>query len=240
MIKLKHLLFEAGQQSAGKLELVSTSIEKAYKYASDLFGQNNINIDKALPNFKKNYAVAQKKATTGKTQRKDMPVIDSSDVKALQTRLSNGYIDIAAPHAPAIKNNDPFPQGLTGAAAERWLRNGLKQNDGAKSNKDDVVKVNRGTIAVNKLKPIQKQIYFDKAVNSIAKFGSKASASHLGKLIFITSADNYIIDGHHRFLSAMLIDPTMTVSVLSIDLPLSKLLPFALAYGDAIGNKRNA
>jgi hypothetical protein len=32
----------------------------------------------------------------------------------------------------------------------------------------------------------------------------------------------------------------MTVGALTIDLPIEKLLPMTKAYGDAIGNQRNA
>ena len=39
---------------------------------------------------------------------------------------------------------------------------------------------------------------------------------------------------------ALLLDSNMKVYVLEIDLPISKLLPLSIAYGDAIGNKRNA
>jgi hypothetical protein len=59
------------------------------------------------------------------------------------------------------------------------------------------------------------------------------------KTFFITSADNFIIDGHHRWLSGIVLDPNLKVNTLSIDLPIKDLLPMAIAYGDAIGNKRN-
>ena len=57
--------------------------------------------------------------------------------------------------------------------------------------------------------------------------------------ILILSADLYLLDGHHRLLSAMLIDPKMKLKALIIDLPIKKLLPLTIAYGDSIGNKRN-
>lgn len=53
------------------------------------------------------------------------------------------------------------------------------------------------------------------------------------------SKDRYIIDGHHRFLTGMLIDPKMKVNVLMIDMPISELLPSSLDYSDTIGNVRN-
>lgn len=240
MIKLKDLILEAGQ-AAGSLELISTSLAKAKAFATKQFSKFGRNFDDELPNFDDNYKLVQKSANTGKTKRKDMPVIEDEDVKLLQTRLSKGYIDISAPYAKNTNPSNPFPKGLSGKQAERWLKNGLKQHDKADSDSDDIVNVKRGNIIIKKLKPIQKQIYFDISITATAEFGgAKGSATFIKKNTFIISADNYIIDGHHRYLSAMLIDPNMTVPVLSIDLPLSKLLPLTLSYGDAIGNKRNA
>ena len=57
--------------------------------------------------------------------------------------------------------------------------------------------------------------------------------------IYIVSSDNRIIDGHHRFLTSVLIDPRLKVNVLKIDMPIKKLLELTLAYTDAIGNVRN-
>ena len=55
----------------------------------------------------------------------------------------------------------------------------------------------------------------------------------------MVSKDDRIIDGHHRFLSAVLVDPAIQVTALEIDLPIKDLLPLTLAYTDAIGNVRN-
>jgi len=224
-------IFEAGGQDAGKLELVQTKIDQAKDYAEN---ELQMGLYKEIPDFDKNYKFAQDKAKIGWTQRKDMPVITDNDVKDLQTRLSNGYIDIRKPHAG---NNvrDPFPEGLQGQMADAWLQDGLQ--DGQE--KDDKVKVQMKTFKVGDLKPIQQQIYFDKAVEGISKFGADASKKFYQSTFFIASKDGYIIDGHHRFLGATLIDPNMKVKVLTIDLPIKELLPLTKAYGDAIGNERN-
>jgi hypothetical protein len=232
-------LMEAGQ-AAGKLELVKINLDTARKFASSQFAANGKTLDSEIPNFEKNFLFAQKQAGTGRTQRKDMPVIDNKDVRAFQQRLKNGSIDINAPLAKETNKSNPFPEGLSGAEAKKWLENGLESHDGKKG--DDRVKVSDTKVAVGQLKPIQKQIYFDKALIDTAKFGAKGSTDFLTgpNNKFIISADNYIIDGHHRYLAGILIDPKMKVPVLKIDLPISKLLPMTLAYGDAIGNKRNA
>lgn len=224
-------IFEAGGQAAGKLELVQTKPDQAKEYA-----ENELQMDvyKEIPEFDKNYQFAQDKAKIGWTQRKDMPVITDKDVKALQKRLQSGNIDINPPH-PGNNVQDPFPEGLQGQMADEWLENGLK--DGTIG--DDKINVKMKSMTVGDLKPIQQQIYFDKAVEGIAQFGAEASKKFYQSTFFIASNDGYIIDGHHRFLGATLIDPKMKVKVLTIDLPIEKLLPMAKAYGDAIGNQRN-
>lgn len=228
---------EAGQE-AGKLELVKTKPEVAKKFAEKIFQKNKRSLDDEIPNFDTNYKIAQKLAGTGKTLRKDMPVIDEKDVKDFQKRLQKGFIDVNPPYSKIV-GDDPFPEGLKGNDAAIWLQSGLPVYDKGKRT-DDVVKVSQATLPVKKLKPIQKQIYFDKSIGLLAKFGVEPSKSFMKKTSFIASSDNYIIDGHHRFLSAMLMDPNTPVNILKIDLPIKTLLATSLAYGDAVGNKRNA
>lgn len=239
-ITFKDYITEAGA-SAGKLELVKTDVEKAYTYAKSRFENYGKDIDTELPNFKKNYLIAQKQAGTGRTVRKDMPVIDANDVRDFQKRLLAGKIDVRSPHDKHTDpNRDPFPEGLSGEQAKHFLEGGLKAHDGRKP--DDKVTVKNTKEVVSDLDPIQKQIYFDKSIEQIAKSGVKSSKAFLtgGGTTFVVSNDNSIIDGHHRMLSAILVDPSMKVNTIKIDLPINKLLPLSLAYGDARGNKRNA
>jgi hypothetical protein len=222
-----------GGQRPGQLEVDNTPIEKAREFAE----KAGWDLDENIPDFDTNYKKAQKLAAMGKTKRKDMPVINDDDVKKFQARLEKGTIDINKPFAddPIVKSN-PFPEGLSGFKAKKWLELGLK--DGSKE--DDIVDVRITKVAVKDLKPIQRQIYFDKSMSAIKQFGVENSMDFVkNKSFFIVSEDNYIIDGHHRFLSALLIEPSAKINALKINLPIKKLLPMATAYGDAIGNKRN-
>jgi hypothetical protein len=226
-------LNESGQK-AGTHEIHKTSVEKAREFAE----KKGFDLDKEIPEFDKNYKKAQQMANLGKTKRKDMPVINDNDVKKFQKRLENGTLDINKPFAkdPEVGSN-PFPEGLSGLKAKKWLEKGLK--DGSKT--DDIVDVSITKVAVGKLKPIQKQIYYDKSMGATIENGAKTSLNFVtNKSFFIISGDNYIIDGHHRYLTALLLDPSAKVNALKINLPIKKLLPMATAYGDAIGNKRNA
>ena len=238
MKSFKEYLNEAGGQEAGKLEIVKTSLEDAKAYAIPLFEKFGRNLYEEIPNFDENYLYAQKMAKLGTTKRKDMPVLTDDDVDELETRLKNGYIDVNKPLAKNMKFKDPFPQGLSGKDAELWLQKGLEIHDG--SGKDDKVKVTREKVRVGDLKPIQQQIYFDKSITSTAQFGAKGTTDFLKSTNFIASSDNNIIDGHHRWLSGLLLNPNMKVKVMKLHLPIKKLLPVTLAYSDAIGNSRNA
>ena len=116
---------------------------------------------------------------------------------------------------------------------------GLAKNDG--DAKDDIVDVKIKRVAVGNLKPIQSQIYFDKSIKNVATHGAKGTKDFSASKsnFYVVSSDNRIIDGHHRFLSAVLVDPSIQVTALEIDLPIKELLPLTLAYTDAIGNVRN-
>ncbi|NQU44732.1 ATP-binding protein [bacterium] len=172
----------------------------------------------------------------GWTKRREMPVIQTSDVRHLQTRLKNGKIDLEKPFAKDTNPKNPFPEGLGGFAAKAFLERGLKDGD----KNDDKVQVSLVHRKVKDLIPIQKQIYFDKSFGGTAEHGLEASVKFISQQsMFIISKDNYLIDGHHRFLTAILVDPEMRINCLEINLPIKKLLPMSVAFGDAIGNKRN-
>tara|TARA_Y100000816_G_C25993643_1_gene519068 strand:+ start:139 stop:861 length:723 start_codon:yes stop_codon:yes gene_type:complete len=228
-----------GGAKAGKLELIKINLDKAKAFAEDIFKKNNRDLEEELPDFDDNFIKAQRIAGGGFAQRKDMPVISNNDVKNLQRTLKKGEIDITKPFSSPVVANDPFPQGLDKGTGKSWLKSGIKRNDG--DAKDDVVNVKIKKVSVGNLKPIQSQIYFDKSIKNVAEFGAKGTkdfAESKGNT-FVVSKDNRIIDGHHRFLSALLVDPKIKVNCLEIDLPIKDLLPLTLSYTDAIGNVRN-
>jgi hypothetical protein len=226
-----------GGAAAGKLELIRTNFAKAKQYVEKMYP--DFDIEKEIPNFKKNYEYAQTLAKGGFAQRKDMPVIDNRDIKLLQKRLRSGAIDIARPFAKNDVPDDPFPQGLDKEMGKKWVSGGLAKNDG--DAKDDIVDVKIKSVAVGNLKPIQSQIYFDKSIKNVAKHGAQGTKDFSASKsnFYVVSSDNRIIDGHHRFLSAVLVDPKIKVTALEIDLPIKDLLPLTLSYTDAIGNVRN-
>ncbi len=94
---------------------------------------------------------------------------------------------------------------------------------------------------IDDLKPSQRQIYLAQILGNIKKNGLSNSLNWITKKsLFIVSKDNYIIDGHHRFATGILIDPKMRVRALVVDLPQTELLKVALHFSDKIAkNTRN-
>lgn len=237
MKTFKEFLVEFGGESAGKMEIINTPPRKAFSKAEKEFEKNGRKLSTEIPDFVQNFAKVKKMVALGHLKRKDMPVINTIDVRIFQARLKMGTIDFRPPFAPETNASNPFPTGLKGVYAKKFLSAGLLIHDGDKD--DDKVNVSLKKLTVGKLKPLQNQIYFDRAISLTAAMGTKKTIDFITKSIFITSKDNFIIDGHHRYLSGVLIDPNMQIKVLSIDLPIKMLLPLTLTYGDSIGNKRN-
>jgi len=102
------------------------------------------------------------------------------------------------------------------------------------------VKVTKGKMRVADMKPLQYQIYVDKAMKWTAMNGPKENRRFLEKdTRFILSNDKYIMEGHHRFLQALLFDPNLKANYVMIDMNHDQLLKFLLTYTDKIGNIRN-
>jgi hypothetical protein len=102
------------------------------------------------------------------------------------------------------------------------------------------IKTGYETVNVGELRPIQEQIYFDQVIEKKAKSSLRKSKSFVGRNIFVVDKNYNIIDGHHRYLSAMLISPTVKVSVMKANTDLKTLLKHSLTYSDEIvKNVRN-
>lgn len=234
MKTFKDFLMESSKPK-GTHEIVATNINKALDYLERIDKEL---YEKLKPDFNDNYLKAQSYAKKGSTKRKDMPRIRTKDVRTFQERLKNGFIDINKPFSKTTENKNPFPEGLSGEQAQEFLEAGLKIHDG--NAKDDKVRVLERKIPINKLYPIQEQIYLSESLDILKNRGVEEAKKFLTKdTFFIVSSDNRIIDGHHRWLAAFLLNENLKVNTIMIDLPIKQLLPMSLAYGDAVGNKRN-
>jgi len=218
-----------------RLEVISTSLYQARAYVSkrmEKFGT----LDDQFPNFDANYKLLQTWAGKGHTLRKDMPRIPNRQVKDFQKALEKGQFDL---HKPFAKSTDPknlFPDGLTGNKAKEFVKAGKHDGD----ENDDKIKTSIEKIAAGKLIPIQQQIYLDAAFgDKITTSGIEGFLKIVKKTKLIASKDHYLIDGHHRTATSILIDPKMKLNVLVVDMPAVSLLKLSRAYGAARGNKPN-
>lgn len=120
---------------------------------------------------------------------------------------------------------NPLPPNQKG---EDFLSKGMR--DGSKT--DDVVQAGNKSISAQEAKPSQSAIYLGKALG-MAVGGVKG-----GNINALISADNYILDGHHRWAATMFADPNAAISGTGIGMPMAQLIPVLRAAGDAYGNAR--
>jgi len=235
---------KAGGEKKGEIELLAYPFKVVLRKCRELIEKKNLTLIRQIKHFPQHLKLAYAIFShySNPVNRKDMPVIDSKDVKLLQARLLKGILDVNEPWSPETDPKNPFPTGLTGAQAQAFLTRGLRYPDS-----HDRVDVRVGYIVLRKLKPIQRQVYVDKVLKNIQRFGFREKMGFIqgfgGKNrdegYFIASRDGWILDGHHRFLSGLLMNPNIKARCLVIDLEVRKLYRLLLAYGDAIGNKRN-
>ena len=167
-----------------------------------------------------------------------MPRITQKDIKDLKKRLEKGKLDIKEPYAMGLAHAlspDQLKQLESGDGVS-WLK--LGHEDGNK--KDDKIKVEIKRMKAGKLKPIQTQIYFSNVVFNMARFGPPTGKSNqILDRIMVVSSDGYIIDGHHRWATLMVSDPSLKIKALVVSLNIEELLKITLDYSDAVGNQRN-
>ena len=231
---LDSFLAEAGGETGWVVQVHKTPTDKAIPVVSKIMEKKHRVLEHEIPDFADNYEMlrAAVKKSWG-VARKDMPVINADQIDQFARALREGALDILKPFAKGkmltaadvMKLSDP----------EEYVTLGLKDQN----HNDDKLVAKMKMVAAKDLKPIQEQIYLDKMADMIAKFGPVKPGNPVTKLTMITSADNYIIDGHHRWGVTMMSDPTVKLQVLQVPLKIDDLLKVTLAYGFSIGNKPN-
>lgn len=89
-------------------------------------------------------------------------------------------------------------------------------------------KVKKGMEEVGKLHATQKEINQEK-VQSMADAAQQGKFDP-SKSPIITSKDNYILDGHHRWAALVLIDPKNKMNTYKVDAPIKDLLKVADSF----------
>lgn len=221
------------QRIAG-VDVAKISGEAARTYAEQKFEKAGQNLDDVLPNFDANFALLKKKLTSAKSiPRIQMPVIEPSDMPLFKKRISEGSVDIFKPYA---KGKLYMPKKVSRSEGEEWIDLGFQ--DGSIS--DDKVPARVANVAVGKMKPTQSQIWLDKLINNIIKWGAPASGSPVLSQTIIGSKEGYILDGHHRFGQAILANPGLGMKTLVVPFGIDLLVKVGKTYGEAIGNRPKA
>lgn len=120
-------------------------------------------------------------------------------------------------------------------AAKAALDGGTKDNNP----NDDKAKAGETTVAVGSLKPMQKEVIPEKALSFALGFAETGNTPDLNNMEAITSADDYIMDGHHRWAARTLLDPTAKVKVSKVDLPADDVVTALNVYTKGKGYKGN-
>lgn len=89
---------------------------------------------------------------------------------------------------------------------------------------------------VSRLLPTQSQVWLDKLLRGIIQDGPLTEGDPRMDMTIIVSKEGYILDGHHRWGSALITDPSLTIKALWVPLGIKELLPIARAYGASVGN----
>ena len=214
----------------GSMNAFHTSDELAMVYAKSVLGEERLAED--MPDFLKGLAALRAAAKHARPiKRSEMPVLAQDDIDAFDKALRNGRIDLFKPFALGQLST---PTNLSPVQGAAWVNLGLKDGD----LKDDVVKGQWGYTKANKLKPTQMEVWLDKLIARVAEKGAAQMAAFGKKATLIVSSDNYIIDGHHRWGGAMLVDPDMPLRTLTLPIPLSLLLRIGRSFGAARGNRQ--
>lgn len=104
---------------------------------------------------------------------------------------------------------------------------------------DKVVGANpEDSVAVGSLKPMQKEVVPAKALGMMIGFLLNGKPN-LDDMEAIVSSDNYIMDGHHRWAAATLINPNRSVKVARVDLPANQLVTALNIWTKAKGRGGN-
>jgi hypothetical protein len=229
-MRFRRYLTEDGKYN---LNVAKVPLDKARAYTEKIFGSKE-ELDKVLPEFNTNYMRLQDlyKKEALDIPRIKMPVIEPEDMKKFDERLKKGQIDIFKPFA---MSKAKFKQ-LSKKEGDVWIKLGEKDGDP----NDDKVRAAWTTIAGGSLKPLQGQLWLEKLVGNIKKFGKPTPGSPVLKTTIIVSKEGYILDGHHRHGQVMLSNPKLGMKALHIPLDIKTLLEMGRAYGEAIGNKAKA
>lgn len=169
-----------------------------------------------------------KKLTTRELRR-----LILNEAKEVKTKKDSAFVRamLGEEADPAKLDFDKFPLKLRDTATTVGGASGAKVvvtaggDDGDAD--DDVISGSGDSVAVSELKPSQTSMDIDKAtafaIAAILK-NKPFPTGPGGDLNAIISADNHIMDGHHRWIASGMVDPSASVSGERIQFPAKQLI----------------
>lgn len=137
-----------------------------------------------------------------------------------------------------LGTNKPVPLSkITPELAKAAISSGNK--DGGDPKDDKAASAGETKTAVGRLKPMQKEVIPNKALAFALGFLRDGNPD-LTNMEAITSNDGYIMDGHHRWAAATLINPAEEVRVTEVGLPASSLVTALNIWTKAKGRSGNS
>ena len=176
--------------------------------------------------FEKRYSYI-KNINNGEVNRENMPVIKYKDteefdkliktlsaksVKEFQEKLDVNIKDEEFDFKKFIKNEIPY------IYFERT-------EDKKKQIKTATIKKE-----AKLLFPIQNELFLEKIISNIIKYGIPSEENFITKRTLVVSKNNFIIDGHHRWLTTMIFKPELELEMLKIQMSLNELYTVLMAY----------
>lgn len=116
-----------------------------------------------------------------------------------------------------------FPKALSAAKSDPKIKDKVTKGTEDTETDDDTVQVSDGSIAVSLLKPSQSTMKVSNAVGMAIGMLSPDGTPG-GDLGAFISNDNYIMDGHHRWIATYMVDPKQEVGGKVVNLPGEKLV----------------
>jgi len=169
-----------------------------------------------------------KKINNSKIKREDMPIISYKSTDDLKEYIENITIDKLKIIQKIIEE-----ENILDISFKNFIENNLPfkyYEKLSKKTKKDKIKANVLKIKAINLIPTQKELYISKIIKNIEKYGIPSKNNFITKRTLVVSKNNKILDGHHRWLSCMIINPNLELEVLKIDLTFEELYPLLLSY----------
>ena len=154
--------------------------------------------------------------------------ISKKELKEIVEEELYGIVN-EAPPKDAGEFGSRFPIKLSTVdpqSAKDNVTKGAKDFDGSQD--DDIIKVDQSfSTPVENLKPSQSSMNIGKAMGMAIgmMMGSEAGGMDPGgQLGAFISEDNYIMDGHHRWIATAMVDPSKQIGGFKVDFPGAELI----------------